>query len=139
MIYNVTKSYLRHFFLYKSKEPFYHGNQSIDFKIKMDPVKKFEGTLTGTGTSCGHVPGVSLDCIYKTYPLGLRTITGLGKGFIPEHPNFEMPVNFVGIRLFFGWEIYVSHTYNIRETISGKRKWGLQVTLHKLVESTDVV
>ena len=131
IIYHVEKGYLYHLFVHKPVQPFYHGNQSKDFRVIMDPVKKFEGHYEGGGSGCQDVP-VSLNARYFRYPLGLRTVTGHGIGFVPEYPDFEMPVNFVGIRLLFGWEVFVSHTFNIAPTINGKRKWGIQLTLHRI-------
>ena len=69
IIYHVEKCYLYHLFVYKPVQPFYKGNQSKDFRVIMDPVKKFEGHYEGGGSGCQDVP-VSLNARYFRYPLG---------------------------------------------------------------------
>ena len=121
-----------HLFLHKPVNGFYSKNKARDVKLDMHPTRKFEGKLHGKFFSCSKSK-FDAEGIYRMFPLGLRTITGEGgPGSVPEYPEFKMPFNFIGIRLFFGWEIYVSNAYNIQPTVSGKRKWGIMVTIQKL-------
>jgi hypothetical protein len=134
--YKVTYHRTFHFFVYKPKRGFYNKNKVRKVQIDMHPARKHEGKLHGEFFSCSKTK-FDAEGVYRVFPLGLRTITGEGgPGAVPEYPKFKMPFNFVGIKLFFGWEVYFSHTYNIQPTVCGKRKWGLGITLQRIKKKT---
>jgi hypothetical protein len=125
----MTQLYIRHYFLEEPKEPWIVHNQEVCCWHSDTGASSFiiEGEVTG----CHKEPLLYMAKCWRIGPFAVSWDSWI-YGFIQSKPYHKFRVPMIGMRFWGGWGFSATRTFNIAETKSGIRKWGVMVQYYKL-------